>query len=311
MAPMDTTTTATPAAVRYRNLIFDSARWSEIDLRPGDIVVSTPPKSGTTWMQMLCALLVFDGPDLPAPLERLSPWVDMLDRPIAEVRATLDAQQHRRILKTHTPLDGLPWRDDVHYVVVGRDPRDVAVSFDHHLANLDVDRFLELRSRVVDPTEPVPLPGPPADDAAARFRQFVTSDEPDGLLTLAQVLHHLEVAWERRHLAPVHLVHYADLRRDPVGQLLGLAGALGVDLTPERAAQLTAEATLDRMRERADEVAPSASLGLWRDTRRFIRTGGQGEWRATATASDERTYAARVAALVDVDLARWAHHGAG
>jgi hypothetical protein len=259
---------------------------------------------------MLCALLVFDTPDLPVPLEQLSPWVDMLDRPVDEVHATVAAQEHRRILKTHTPLDGLPWRDDVHYVVVGRDPRDVAVSFDHHLANLDIGRFLELRSRVVGPDDDVDLPDPPPADPATRFRHFVTSDDPGGLLTLAQVLQQLAIAWERRHLPNVHLVHYGDLRRDPVGGLLRLATALRFDLTPERAAALAAEATLERMRDRADELVPSASLGLWRDTRRFIRTGGQGEWRAWTTADDERTYAARVASLAPADLAHWAHHGA-
>ena len=51
------------------------------------------------------------------------------------------------------------------------------------------------------------------------------------------------------------------------------------------------------MRERAAEVAPGASLGLWRDTERFIRTGGQGEWQAFATPADQELYRApRVAA---------------
>jgi hypothetical protein len=303
-----TTTDLAPRA-RYANLIFDSARWAEIELRPGDIVVSTPPKSGTTWTQMLCALLVFDGPRFPAPLEQLSPWVDMLDRPVGEVREVLEAQDHRRILKTHTPLDGLPMRDDVHYVVVGRDPRDVAVSFDHHMANLDVGRFLELRSRVVDPGEPLVLPDLPPAEPVERFRRFVAGSVDDGLLTLAAVLHHLRVAWERRHEANVHLVHYADLSRDLPGELLRLGRDLGFPLTAVRAGELAEEAGIERMRERADEVAPGASLGLWHDTSRFIRTGGTGEWRAWTTPADLDGYRSRVAALVDADLARWVHEG--
>jgi aryl sulfotransferase len=114
--------------VRYHSIIADSARWNDFELRAGDIVITTPPKSGTTWTQMLCALLVFDGPAFPAPLEKLSPWLDMLNRPLDEVKALYGAQTHRRFIKTHTPLDGLPFRRDVNYVVVGRDPRDVAIS---------------------------------------------------------------------------------------------------------------------------------------------------------------------------------------
>ncbi|HSQ01336.1 MAG TPA: sulfotransferase domain-containing protein [Candidatus Dormibacteraeota bacterium] len=92
--------------MRYRSVIADSARWHGFRFRPGDIVISTPPKCGTTWTQMLCAPLIFDGPDFPAPLDRISPWMDMCNRSIADVWRTLAAQTHRRFIKTHTPLDG-------------------------------------------------------------------------------------------------------------------------------------------------------------------------------------------------------------
>ena len=52
------------APVRYRSDDEDSGRWSGFPFRDGDIVISTRSKSGTTWMQMICALLIFqtDGP---------------------------------------------------------------------------------------------------------------------------------------------------------------------------------------------------------------------------------------------------------
>src|SRR5829696_658222 len=134
---------------RYRSIIADSVRWDGFAFRPGDVVISTPPKSGTTWMQMLCALLIFDGTAFPAPLGDISLWLDMTTRPLAEVTATYAAQSHRRVIKTHTPLDGLPLHPDVTYLVVGRDPRDVAISYEHHAANMDFARFLELRAAAV------------------------------------------------------------------------------------------------------------------------------------------------------------------
>src|SRR5215213_180815 len=133
------------ARTRYRSITADSARWDGFVFRPGDVVISTPPKSGTTWTQMLCALVIFDGPAFPALLDQMSPWLDMSIRPLAEVAAVLATQTHRRFIKTHTPLDGLPRQADVTYLVVGRDPRDVAISFEHHIANLDFARLLELR----------------------------------------------------------------------------------------------------------------------------------------------------------------------
>ncbi|SVB19317.1 uncharacterized protein METZ01_LOCUS172171 [marine metagenome] len=59
---------------------------------------------------MMCALLVFQTPQLPSKLSTLSPWLDWLVNPRDDVSAHLSAQAHRRFIKTHTPLDGLPSR---------------------------------------------------------------------------------------------------------------------------------------------------------------------------------------------------------
>src|SRR5215217_7060175 len=185
---------------RYRSITADSSRWDGFAFRPGDVVISTPPKSGTTWTQMLCALLIFDGPQFPALLGEVSPWLDICTQPLAEVTAALIAQTHRRFIKTHTPLDGLPLRADVTYLVVGRDPRDVAVSWEHHAANMDFARFLELRAEAVGNEDLAELPERPVPsaDLVERFRTFV-SDETAGGPTLASVLHHLDTGWHRRH----------------------------------------------------------------------------------------------------------------
>src|SRR5205823_8225322 len=113
---------------RYRTIVMDSARWWGFEFRPGDIVISTPPKCGTTWTQMLCALLIFDSTDFYAPLSEISPWLDMQLYDPEQVARSLAEQRHRRFIKTHTPLDGLPYDERVTYVCVGRDPRDVFVS---------------------------------------------------------------------------------------------------------------------------------------------------------------------------------------
>jgi hypothetical protein len=92
----------------YSSYDEDSTRWRQLSLRDGDIIISTRSTTGTTWVQMICALLVFRTAELPRPLVELSPWLDWLMRPIDEVVADLEAQGHRRFIKTHTPLDGLP-----------------------------------------------------------------------------------------------------------------------------------------------------------------------------------------------------------
>jgi hypothetical protein len=263
---------------------------------------------------MLCALLIFDGPAFPAPLGDISPWLDMCNRPLAEVTAALAAQTHRRFIKTHTPLDGLPLHADVTYLVVGRDPRDVAISTEHHTANMDFEHFLQLRAAAVGNEDLAELPPRrvPSEDPVERFRTFVADETLGGSPTLASVLHHLDMAWQRRRDPKVALFHYADLTADLPGELLRLAGVLGIPCSPERARELAAEASLARMRERAADVAPNASQGTrgnWKDVRAFFRNGGTGEWRARVSAADLAAYEARVTQLVGSELAAWAHGG--
>lgn len=89
---------------RYATFVHDSARWDSFTPRDGDIVISPPPKCGTTWMQMICALLIFGTPSLDRPLDQISPRLDALTSDLADVLALLEAQTHRRFIKTHTPL---------------------------------------------------------------------------------------------------------------------------------------------------------------------------------------------------------------
>src|SRR3984893_5925893 len=158
-----------PRRAVYRQFIRDSRRWDGFAFRPGDIVISTPTKSGTTWTQMMCALLVFQSPILHRPLDRISPWVDMLTRPLDEVLGDLEAQSHRRFIKTHTPLDGLPYDDRVTYICVGRDPRDVAVSCSTHQTNQDRAAMVRARRLAVGDENPPPA-GPDRADRPANPR---------------------------------------------------------------------------------------------------------------------------------------------
>jgi aryl sulfotransferase len=92
---------ATP--FRYQSPDEDSARWLGFPFREGDIVISARSKTGTTWVQMICALLIFQQPELPAPLAQLSPWLDHLIVPREQVYAGLAAQQSAGDLPDRPP----------------------------------------------------------------------------------------------------------------------------------------------------------------------------------------------------------------
>jgi hypothetical protein len=289
----------------YRERDADNARWNGFEFRPGDIVIDAPSKSGTTWTQLLVALLVFDGPAFPEPIGKMSLWMEQRTRPAEEAHATFAAQRHRRFIKSHTPLDGVPMVDEVRYVCVGRDPRDAAVSMLHHCDNMDRKRFAELIGG--DPASEPPRPRPSVEEELDRW--LSAGDFPDW--TARFLAHHYRTFWELRHLPNVALFHFEDYLRDLPGELRRLAAHLGIDLSTERAAELADEATLGRARDRAVEVAPDVHLGLWKDPARFFRSGTSGEWSDVMTRAQQNRYEQLIAEVVPPDLARWMHHGRG
>lgn len=290
---------------RYRSPDEDSGRWRRFRPRPGDIVISTRSKSGTTWMQMICALLVFQTPVLPAPLAELSPWVDWLVLPEDELFAALDAQQHRRFVKTHTPLDGVPLHPDVTYIVVARHPLDMAVSLYHQSANLDRRRIAELTGRPVAATATRARPG--LGEWLASW-SVSEADPREALDSLPGVMWHLSDAWRRRHEHNVVLVHYDELRRDLAGRMRGLASRLHIDVPDEAWPKLVHAATFEEMRVRADLLAPDPS-GVLKSREAFFRRGASGAGEALLGAEQLARYHSRAAELAPADLLAWLHRG--
>ena len=98
--------TAWPAKTRdFHNHHMDSTRWDGFRFRDDDVIVATYAKSGTTWTQQIVGQLVFAGAE-DVNIAEISPWLDLRIMP-PDTAARLEAQQHRRIIKTHLPLDAL------------------------------------------------------------------------------------------------------------------------------------------------------------------------------------------------------------
>lgn len=135
---------------------MDSTRWDAYWPRDDDIVISTSIKSGTTWMQVIVRELIVHGLDshqasipepIPLPDNASSFWLDAtFHYDIGTLYETLEAQKHRRFIKTHLPLDGLPYYPEVKYLVVGRDARDVFMSLWNHYAHYTDDFYQRINA---------------------------------------------------------------------------------------------------------------------------------------------------------------------
>lgn len=281
----------------------DSHRWLDFPMRGGDIVVNTRSKHGTTWMQMICVLLVFQTPDLPAPLPELSPWLDWTIAPKEAVFAKLEAQEHRRFIKTHTPLDGIPIRPSARYIVVARPPLDAAVSLYHQGSNLIRERIAELTGEPVPASKSGKRPEP--RDWLAKWT--LSDDDPrESPDMFPGVMAHLSDAWARRAEPNLLLVHYADLSSDLDREMRWIADWLGIEVPEARWPELVKAAGFADMKAKADTVAPDP-VGLMRSRDAFFRRGGSGAAAELLAAEELAAYAARVEAAVPGDLADWLH----
>lgn len=297
--------------MRYRSYLHDSDRWAAYRHRPGDIIITTPPKCGTTWTQNIVGMLVLDTTSFDRPVAELSPWFDQLLCPVDDVVADLDAMEHRRFIKTHTPLDGLPWFEDVTYLCVLRDPRDAAVSWDHHFANMDLSRIVAIRSQAHGLDDLVELPPLPmrSDDPAERWWAFMTARGPSREFAwdMELLACHASVAWERRFEPNVVLSHYADLQHDLGGEVRRIAERLGIEVSEARLAEVVAAASFSAMRERADALVPNAGQ-IWLDHQAFFHSGTSGQWRDIVGDDADERYQAIVRELVDdEELLAWLH----
>ena len=294
-----------PSPVRYRSADEDSGRWLAFPFRPGNIVISTRSKSGTTWMQMICALLIFRTADLPAPLAQLSPWLDWLATGQQEVYDQLAAQRHRRFIKTHTPLDGVPVEPDVSYVVVARHPVDMAVSLYHQGDNINRERLRQLTG-VPEASGPQPS-RPPLHPWLLRWIER-DCDPRTELDSLPGVLWHLTDAWRRRQEPNVLLVHYDDLLADLEGQMRRVADRLGIDVPAQRWPVLVEAATFAAMRRNAPLLVPDP-CGVLKDHPAFFRQGRSGAGHDLLNSVEINRYHQRAAALAPPDLLAWLHRG--
>jgi hypothetical protein len=247
---------------------------------------------------------VFGTPELPDRLGTLSPWLDHLVSPKERVFAALAAQEHRRVIKTHTPLDGVPMDDRVTYIVVGRHPLDAAVSLYHHGDNLDRARIRELTG-APEPETP-PAARPPLHEWLVGFVEW-DGDPREWLDTLPGQMLHLRDAWSRRAASNVVLVHYDDLLRDLDGSMRSLAERLGFAVDEAVWPELVRAATFDEMRGRSRTYAPG-TLGVLKDPVAFFRHGTSGDGRALLTPDELARYHERVASLAPADLLAWVHH---
>jgi aryl sulfotransferase len=295
----------------YRTWLMDSRRWDAYRPRKNDVVVATHPKSGTTWVQRIVSLLIFQSLDV-IQLDRVCPWWERrTGASIEDIARDFEAQSHQRSIKSHLPLDGLPVYDEVKYIHVVRDGRDVALSYHNHcyshtpesVAHLDL---IGMR----DDTLLRPYPDIPADPADF-FHKWLTTPAIEGQPDGSPFLSYFE--FERTYAQAKGqdnflFVHYADLQADLLGEMGKLADFLNISISRPTLAKLAEGASFRQMQNDGDALIPLTTRNFINGASGFFNVGQSGRWKGVFREEDLRLFNEKMMALPE-RYAKWILEG--
>jgi aryl sulfotransferase len=296
------TTPVWPEKTReLHNHHFDSTMWNGFDFRDDDIVIGTYAKSGTTWTQQIVGQLIFGG-DPDVDVAGMSPWVDLRVPPREVKLPAIEAQTHRRFLKTHLPVDALVFSPKAKYVYVGRDGRDVVWSMWNHHARANDAWYAALNDTPGRVGEPIL---PPQGDIRQYFHEWLDRDGHP----FWPFWENVRSWWAARHLPNVLLVHFADLKADMEGQIRRIAGFLGIEVAAERWPAILEHCSFEWMKANAAKSAPLGGVFWDGGAETFINKGTNGRWRDVLTREESVKYERLALENLGPDCARWLAKG--
>lgn len=276
---------------------FDSTIWDDFKFRSDDIIISTYGKAGTTWTQQIIAQMMFGG-DPELSVAEMSPWLD-LRVPPKEVKLPLvEAQTHRRFIKTHLPVDALVFSPQARYLYIGRDGRDVVWSLYNHHSNANQIWYDALNDT---PGRVGPAIEPPPDDITEYFRDWF---EKDGF-PFWSFWENVRSWWTIRSLPNVMLLHFEDLKRDMPGEMRRIAKFLSIDIDESRWDDIVEYCSFDWMKRNATKSVPAGGA-FWDDGAKvFINKGVSGRWRDTLSKETVTRYEAKCVEEFGEECAKW------
>lgn len=304
----------TPKVTRcYQNHHLDSTRWDIYQPRMNDVIITTAYKSGTTWTQDIFYQLIYGSMASPPDFGTVSPWPDAYFMPLdkEQLGRWMESLTKQRFIKSHLPLDGLPYHDEVKYVVVCRDPRDVFMSFFNHYSRYTEAFYAQLNDP--EKLKGKPLPKCPKDPRAL-WPDWISRGwfewESEGYPFWSN-LHHTQTYWDYRHLPNILFIHYNDMLEDLSSAVKTLADFADIEVSDTELARVVEATTFANVKKKiteSDEPDPMTSTFAGGQDG-FIFKGTNGRWRDLLTPADLALYNSSTERLLDTDCAAFLEQG--
>ncbi len=241
---------------------------ANFQVRESDVLITTAPKAGTTWMQQILHQLRSGGDESFTSIDDVVPWLERkrAGKTLQEVLEYYEVIPDPRVFKTHCTAEQTPGIGTASIILTSRDPRECCVSFYHHLRNMTDEARQTANITVAD-----------------TFDEHV-----DRWLEFAAWYRNVKSWWPYSDHEKVLWLRFQDMKVDLPSSIDSIIDFLGWDISPEqrkRAIEYSSFAWMkahdEKFSSQGDGDKPVFKPG------QFIREGKVGKYREMMTPDQE------------------------
>ena len=246
----------------------------DIRWRDGDVVISVPAKSGTTWMMNIVHQLFSGGRSDFQDIYAEVPWIEFIGGPQLtgrDVMKRLEAmpKDRPRAFKTHSAPPTIPYfeagaKPAVKYIVVFRNPEEALVSFKPFL-DQHTNEWFELWG--------VPRAAMCRADFGTFYREVIDANGMQGMF-----FGFLAAWWPLRDQKNVLFMHYNDMTRDHESTIRKVSDFLGTQPSASQWSSILEYTSFPWMKQHTEKFeAHTAGVVPILKTGAMIRKGASGK----------------------------------
>nr|XP_033801961.1 sulfotransferase family cytosolic 1B member 1-like [Geotrypetes seraphini]XP_033801962.1 sulfotransferase family cytosolic 1B member 1-like [Geotrypetes seraphini]XP_033801963.1 sulfotransferase family cytosolic 1B member 1-like [Geotrypetes seraphini] len=248
-------------------------RVEEFQARPDDLLISTYPKSGTTWMQEIVDLIYNEG-DVEkarrAPTNIRMPFLELfIQKSMLSDVDFLEKTSSPRIIKTHLPFQLVPksfWNLNCKTIYVARNAKDCAVSF-YYFDKMNL-------------TQPEP----------GTWNEYLQKFMEEKL-SWGSWYNHVRDYWDEKDKHRILYVFYEDMKEDPAREIRKVMQFLEKDLGEEVIQKIVHHTSFQVMKENPMANGTSVPSFIFdQSISPFMRKGEVGNWKHHFTVAQNEAF---------------------
>jgi len=267
--------------------LHDPQILANFKVRASDVLITTPPKAGTTWMQQILHQIRSGGDPDFSSIDGVVPWlerqrVDKNGSAVSwqQILQRFEAMAEPRIFKTHCTAEQTPGIGTARIILSSRDPRDCCVSFYHHIMNMTEEALADKQ---------IPCP--------TSFEEHV-----ELWLEYAAWYNNVKSWWPYHDHPRLLWLRYQDMKKDLPQSIDQLIEFLQWELTEEQKTAVLKYSSFDWMKSHDEKFSNqgAANTPVFKPGT-FIRQGKTGSYHELMTPQQEQRILDKAKTLLKPD----------